>query len=108
LVDRKEPLNKLKLSKYFFDNRNLFFLITNYRIKKVDAFLKYQNIVPLALLHTSLIFFKRYFNYRFYVNENNINYVRETLKPILKYNYAPDFNAGELAGAVAEDAFAEA
>jgi len=100
LVDRTEPLNKPHLAQYFFSDKNLFFLLTNYRIKKVDAFLKHQNWVPLALLHTSLIFFKRYFNYRFYVNENNIEYVRATLRPILKYNYASNFNTINLEGEV--------
>lgn len=100
MVDTLKPPNKPHLANYFFDNRNLFFLITNYRIKKVDVFLKYQNRIPLAILHTSLIFFKRYFNYRFYVNENNIEYVRQTLRPIIKYNYASGFNAAEISGKV--------
>jgi len=98
MVDNAAGLEKPYLSNYFFDNRNLFFLLTNYRIKKVDAFLKHQNRIPLALLHTTLIVFRRYFNYRFYVNENNISYVRETLKPIIKYNYATNFNPAEIAG----------
>ena len=104
MVDRVEPLNKAYLANYFFDNRNLFFLLTNYRIKKVDAFLKHQNRIPLAILHTSLIFFRRYFNYRFYVNENNIEFVRNTLKPIIKYNYAPNFNVREIAGEAISEA----
>jgi len=98
MIDTKKSLDKPYLAKYFFDNRNLFFLLTNYRIKKADAFLKHQNRIPLALLHTGLIFFRRYFNYRFYVNENNIAYVRETLRPIIKYNYASNFSVGEFAG----------
>jgi len=96
MVDTLKPLDRPYLANYFFNNKNLFFLLTNYRIKKVDAFLKYQNRVPLVLLHTGLIFLRRYFNYRFYVNENNIAYVRDTLKPIIKYNYAPNFDSREV------------
>ena len=102
MVDNAAGLEKPYLSNYFFDNRNLFFLITNYRIRKIDTLLKYQNRIPLAVLHTTLIFFKRYFNYRFYVNENNIEYVRKTLKPIIKYNYAPNFDARVAGEAIAE------
>jgi len=98
MIDTLKPLDKVYLAKYFFDNRNLFFLLTNYRIKKVDAFLKHQNKVPLAILHTGLIFFKRYFNYRFYVNDKNLNHVRQTLRPVIKYNYAPELNASKLRG----------
>lgn len=100
MVDSRKVINKPYLKNYFFDNRNLFFLLTNYRIKKVDGFLKLQNRLPLAVLHTALIVFKRYFNYRFYVNENNIDYVRKTLKPIIRYSYAPNYSAGSVAGEV--------
>ena len=35
--------------------------------------------------------FKEYFNYMFYVNENNIAYVRDTLRPIIQYDYAKTY-----------------
>lgn len=98
MVDNAAGLQKPYLSNYFFDERNLFFLITNYRIRKVDAILKFQNRIPLAILHATLIFIKRYFNYRFYVNENNIGYVQQTLRPILKYNYGASLYSGEISG----------
>jgi len=91
MVDVRKGLNKELLEQYFFDNKNLFFLLTNYRIKPVDSVMKYQKKVPLIALHTALIVFKRYYNYRFYVNENNIDYVRKTLRPIIKHDYAADF-----------------
>ena len=91
MVEKRNGLNKEHLAKYFFDNRNLFFLITNYHINKMDSILKFQKRVPLIVVHTILIVMRRYFNYMFYVNENNIAHVRETLRPIIQSNYATTY-----------------
>lgn len=88
IVDNRKGLNKAHLAKYFFDNKNLFFLITNYRIYQMDSVLKFQKHLPLVVVHMVLVILRRYFNYMFYVNENNIEHVRHVLKPILQYNYA--------------------
>lgn len=88
IVDNRKGLDKERLSKYFFENKNLFFLITNYRINQMDSVLKFQKHLPLIVVHMILIVLRRYFNYMFYVNENNIEHVRTVLKPILQYNYA--------------------
>lgn len=91
IVDNRQGLNAEKLAKYFFDNRNLFFLITNYRVHKMDTILKYQKRLPVILVHMVLIILRRYFNYMFYVNENNVKHVRSVLRPIIQYNYATSY-----------------
>ncbi len=91
MVDDRKGSELDFLAKYFFDNENIFFLITNYRVKKMDSILKFQKNMPLIVMHMILIILGRYFNYRFYVNENNIDHVRRYLKPILQYNYATSY-----------------
>lgn len=101
MVDDRKGSDLDFLSKYFFDPKNVFFLITNYRVKKMDSILRFQKHLPLIVMHMILIVLGRYFNYRFYVNGNNIKHVQNYLKPILQYNYAASYEK-QLAGEVAE------
>ncbi len=103
MVDNRKGSSKEYLAKYFFNDKNLFFLITNYKVSKMDSLLAFQNKVPLVLIHTLLILLRRYFNYMFYVNETNITHVRESLRPFIQYNYAKSYEKR-----LAEGTFAEA
>ena len=103
MVDNRKGSSKEYLAKYLFNNKNLFFLITNYKVSKMDALLEFQNRVPLVFIHTLLIILRRYFNYMFYVNESNISQVRDSLRPFIQYTYAKTYMKQ-----LAEGAFAEA
>ena len=102
MVDIRKGSSKEYLAKYFFNDKNLFFLITNYKVSKMDSLLAFQNHIPLIVIHTALIVLRRYFSYMFYVNENNIAIVRESLKPIIQYTYAKSYMKRLAEGTLAE------
>jgi len=102
MVDKRKGSSKEYLAKYFFNDKNLFFLITNYKVSKMDSLLAFQNHIPLVVIHTMLIVLRRYFNYMFYVNENNIAIVRESLRPIIQYTYAKSYMKRLAEGTLAE------
>jgi hypothetical protein len=103
MVDNRKGSSKEYLAKYFFNDKNLFFLITNYKVSKMDSLLAFQKRIPLVFIHTLLIVLRRYFNYMFYVNESNITQVRDSLRPFIQYTYAKTYMKQ-----LAEGAFAEA
>jgi hypothetical protein len=67
---------------------NLFFLVTRYKIKKIDRMMKLNRILPIPALHFLMILKNDYYRYMLYINEKNQSIINEKIKPLFK-RYEP-------------------
>jgi len=89
LAGKALQVSKLNLVKSIYLNPgNLFFLVTRYKIKKMDRMMKLNRLLPVPVLHFLMILKNDYYKYMLYINDKNHSVINEKIKPLFK-RYEP-------------------
>lgn len=86
-----ESLQMTKLNwikSVYLNPANLFFMVSRYRIKKIDRMMKLNRLLPIPVLHFLMILKNDYYRYMLYINEKNQDVVNNKIKLLFK-RYEP-------------------
>lgn len=85
IVEERRPQASRTLDKIYRDSENIFFLLSDYNIFKQDKALKWGHLLPLPLLHFTLVIIGQYQKFYVYINHQNERAIKEKLASLTRY-----------------------